>query len=331
MRRTHPGTVRIVLSGGAEVYDVARAAAVAHRFLGKPCDVADLRRAVERSCMLRGLTHDEPLRSAATAATRLPCVPDLYMRVSALLADPDTSLRDIAAVVASDVAMAGRVLQFANSAFFGRARRVTSLDEAVAFLGVNPLKALILSAGALESFKPSAAVEGFALGRLQQQGMLTARLARALIEDSAQRDNAFAGALLHDIGLLVLLAEEPEHLAGCLADAARQGRPLVEVERDRRGATHAEVGAHLLELWGLPHELVEAVAFHHRVPEIPHPAFDATAAVAIAAALVDELDEARGQPPCLAALDQDYLGTLGIADRLPAWREQARAVSAVTA
>ncbi len=128
----------------------------------------------------------------------------------------------------------------------------------------------------------------------------------------------------------MLLAEEPEHLADCLAVATRERRPLVEVERERRGATHAEVGAHLLELWGLPHELVEAVAFHHRAPELPHPVFDATAAVAIAAALLDELDESRAHPPCLAALDQDYLETLGVAGRLPLWREHARTVSLVT-
>jgi HD-like signal output (HDOD) protein len=327
VRRLHPSTVRIVLSGYAEVHIVARAASVAHRFLAKPCDVADLRRVVERSCSLRALTGDEPLRSAATAATRLPCVPALYAEISALLGNPEAALPEIAAIVEQDVAMAAKVLQLANSAFFGRARRVSRVDEAVAFLGVNPLKALILSAGALESFQAARAVEGFSLTELQHHGSLTARLARALLEGTPYRDDAFVAALLHDVGRLVLLTEEPDHLAECLAIARRDDRPLPAVERELRGITHAEIGAHLLELWGLPHGIVEAVAFHHRPAEVHDPILDATAAVAIADGLLNELDDARCCGGAHTPLDPDYLAALGVVDRLPRWRELARAIS----
>jgi HD-like signal output (HDOD) protein len=298
---------------------------VAHRFLAKPCDVADLRRVIERSCSLRALTGDDSLRSVATAATRLPCVPQLYGEIMELLTNPDASLHDISAIVEQDVAMAAKVLQLANSAFFGRARRVSRVDEAVTFLGVNPLKALLLSAGALESFQPSREVEGFSLVELQQHGAKTAQLARSLLDDPAHRDDALAAALLHDLGLLVLLTEEPQHLADCLAIATRDQRPLVDVERELRGITHAEIGAHLLELWGLPDGIVEAVAFHHRPAEVHDPIFDATAAVAIADGLLNELDAANGVavPIPSTPLDPAYFEALGVTDRLPEWRELA--------
>jgi HD-like signal output (HDOD) protein len=329
VRRLHPSTVRIVLSGYAEVHIVARAASVAHRFLAKPCDAADLKRVIERSCSLRTLTGDESLRSIATAATRLPCVPQLYGQILTLLGDPDASLRDIGAIVEQDLAMAAKVLQLANSAFFGRARRVSRVDEAVNFLGVNPLKALILSAGALESFQPSRQVEGFSIVELQRQGARTAQLARKLVADPAQRDDAFAAALLHDLGLLVLLTEQPDYLADCLATATREQRPLVDVERELRGITHAEIGAHLLELWGLPDGIVEAVAFHHRPADVHDPILDATAAVSIADGLLTELDAANGAggPIPSKPLDLAYLEALGVADRLLDWRDLAVAAS----
>jgi HD-like signal output (HDOD) protein len=326
VRDRRPGTVRIVLSGYAEDHVIMRAAPVAHRFLGKPCDINELRRIVERSCELREMSAQEQLRLAATSALRLPALPALYSRVTRLLQDPDASLRDVAALVDQDIAIAARILQLANSAFFGRTRRITRLDEAVAFIGLTPLRALILSAEAFETLEPSGAVGGFSIAALQLRAQSTARLARSIADDPEQRDDAFCAGLLHDLGMLVLASMEPEHVATSLAIAARDGRRLDDVERELRGSSHAEVGAHLLELWGLPDAIVEAVAYHHRPAEAHDAIFDVTAVVAIADALLEELDDPSLPPP--AALDAGYLERIGVTDRLPGWREQAKAIAA---
>jgi HD-like signal output (HDOD) protein len=325
VRDRQPGTVRIVLSGYAEDQVIMRAAPVAHRFLAKPCDIGELRRIVERSCALREISAREQLRLAATSALRLPALPGLYARVTLLLRDPDASLSDVAALVDQDIAIAARILQLANSAFFGRARRITRLDEAVAFIGLTPLRALILSAEAFETLAPSSAAGAFSVAAVQRRAQSTARLARALAETSDQRDDAFCAGLLHDLGLLILASLEPAHVATSMAIAARDGRRLADVERELRGSSHAEVGAHLLELWGLPDAIVEAVAYHHR-PEAAHDAvFDVTAMVAIADALLEALDEPSLPPP--AALQPEYLERIGVAERLPAWRAQAKAIA----
>jgi putative nucleotidyltransferase with HDIG domain len=304
VQRLQPSAVRVVLSGYAEVQVIARAASVAHRFLSKPCDAEELRRVVERSCALREITASEPLRTAANAATALPVVPELYSQVTALLGDPDTSLRDVADVVARDVAMAAKVLQLANSAFFGRSRHIARLEEAVTFVGLNPLKALILSAESLAAFQPVVQVDGLSLASLERHANLTAQLARTMVADPVQREEAFAAALLHDIGVLVLLSFESE-LASEAAIAEH----------------HAAVGAHLLELWGLPHGIVEAVAYHHHVGEVHDPIFDVTAAVAIAAALTAD----DGDAP---ALEPEYLERIGVGDRIEGWRAAARELAA---
>ena len=243
-----------------------------------------------------------------------------------MLTGSEASLKDIANVVAQDVAIAGKVLQLANSAFFWRARRVSRLDDAVNALGVNPLKALVLSAGAFESFRPTHPIDGFSLPALQQRGSLAAQLTRSLLAPGEARDDAFAAALLHDVGLLVLLTQEPQHLAESLAVAARDGRALEDVEHELRGTTHAELGAHLLELRGLPHAVVETVAFHHRPADVHDPVLDATAAVGIANWLVEGV--ARGASPSATQIGPGYLETLGVVDRVAVWRQLARASSA---
>ncbi len=223
-----------MLSGFAEVRAVARAATIAHRFVAKPCDPEELAGVIERSCALAERTRAEGLLRAATRATDLPLAPETHSRLGALLCEGTATLAEASAIVEQDIALSGRVLQLANSAFFSRGRPVSGLHEAVKSVGLQTLSALTLTATARDLGDSIAAVQAH-------------------------------GAMLQDIGLLILATEEPEYLADVLAAAELEGRPAVDIEYERRGISHAEIGAHLLALWGLPPELVEAVAFHHRL------------------------------------------------------------------
>jgi putative nucleotidyltransferase with HDIG domain len=149
---------------------------------------------------------------------------------------------------------------------------------------------------------------------VQRRCLYVAQVARRLLPFGEQRDDAFTAALLHDVGLLALAADEGEYLAGVLARARASGRPLVEIELEERGVTHAELGAHLLARWGLPDSIVEAVAYHHRPEALHQPRLDAVAAVAIACGLVDD------------RVDAEYIAALGVADRLDDWRAIAAEV-----
>ena len=327
VQRLDPTSVRIVLSGYADVDSVARAASVAHRFLSKPCDVEELVRVVQRSCGVNALVEHPELRRAAAGTGRLPSVPRLYAELTALVADPDATLADVERLVEQDAAMAAKVLQLANSAFFGRARRVEKLGQAIGFLGLDAIKALTLSAEVMAAFIPARRIPGFSIESLQRHGVLVARLTRALLDRDADADGAVAAALMHDVGLLVLASRTPDYLAEALEHAARENRPLFEVERDLRGFTHAEVGAHVLGLWGLPHAIVEAVAYHHDPSAAHDPQLDAVTVVHVANVLADEL-EAREDPTRERAalrLDTDHLERVGAADRIERWRAIAAA------
>jgi HD-like signal output (HDOD) protein len=321
VRTLQPSTVRIVLSGYADLDVLMRATAVSHRFLGKPCDTSDLIRVVERSCAIAELGERESRRRAATRAAELPCIPGIYHELTAVLNNPDASVEHVAALVEQDIAVSARVLQLANSAFFARSRQMSRIADAVVLLGLGTLRALVLSAGALGAFEPMPPIEGFKLEQIQRRAISVAAVVRRILEPGPEQDNAVAAAMLRDIGLLVLAVEEPERLAATFDASVSEHRPLADIEYERFGVSHAEVGAHLLALWGLPHTIVEAVAFHHRPQAAHDPVLDPVAAVAIGDALVRE---AEGRA---ASLDMGYVESLGVEDRLPSWRVVAAAAA----
>jgi HD-like signal output (HDOD) protein len=325
VRDADPATVRIVLSGQAELRMVARAASVAHRLLTKPCEIDELTRVIERSCALQDVSARVEVGRRAAGASALPSVPRLYLQLTELLRLGESGADDAAVVVEHDTAMAAKVLQLANSAFFGRRRPVTSVREAVAYLGLEALRALALSAEAFHNFAIDPPIPGFDLERLQRRCSRVARLGHAMCGETWEGEEAFAAGLLHDVGLLVLASEDRSELIDVLGRARAESRPLYEIERERSGVTHAELGAHVLALWGLPHPVTEAVARHHDPPPAGAP-FDSVAVTYVAAALIEQL-EAEQDPAALPArdLDAEYLDAAGITNRVAAWRELARA------
>jgi putative nucleotidyltransferase with HDIG domain len=319
VRDEHPSTVRIVLSGQAELRMVARAAGVAHRLLAKPCEIDELACVIERSCALQEITDRIELSRRAAGATALPSVPRLYLELTEVLRSGETGAEDAARVVESDPGMAAKVLQLANSAFFGRRNPVTGVREAVAYLGLEALRALALSAEAFQRFPIEPPIPGFDVDALQRHCTRVARLARAICDDTWDAEEAFAAGLLHDVGLLVLATEDRTTLVDTLRRARLQARSLHEIERERFGVTHADVGAHLLALWGLPHTVTEAVARHHE-PPTGAVLLDSVAVTYVATALIEEL-EADLQPWALPAdgLDSEYVEAAGLTTRVPRW------------
>ncbi len=322
VQERYPSTIRIVLSGYAKTESITRAATVAHRILAKPCTADDLALVVERSCALHELTeHAEQLRVTA-AATTLPSCPGLYMEITRVLAEPATSPDQIAAVIERDTAMTAKLLQLANSAFFGIGRSVSRVRDAVVFLGSDTIKALTLSAEAFAKLAP-AGLQGFSIEEFQHHATLSARIAAAILPAGAAQQDATTAALLHDIGQLVSIADDRQRWQGLVEEARRRELPLYLVEQELDGITHAATGAYLLSLWGLPDGVVEAVAHHHDPGVVPGATLDAVAAVHIADALAHEVRQSPGERTAPVLLDLAFVDRIGVSSRLDQWRELA--------
>jgi HD-like signal output (HDOD) protein len=303
VKRLQPKTVRMILTGQTEQESVLKSVFIAHMFLAKPCDPTLLRRVVERACRLNDILNDEDLKAAAGQVEMLPAAPKTYVALNEALMSPDCSVADVSRVIERDVGLCAKVLQLVNSAFFGLPRKISSLAEAVSYIGTATIKNLAL---ALEAFSSGARHSGLTasqLDSLQHHSLFAGQIARRIeVPDKSRAEEAFLAGVLHEVGRLV---------------------PVDQRALDDRCLTidHPLLGAYLLGLWGLPHPITEAVAYHREPRMLPHGEPELVDAVYIAHTLAAEADGEANVPE----LDLDYLGKLGIgASRLDGMRELAR-------
>jgi putative nucleotidyltransferase with HDIG domain len=311
--KLYPNVVRIVLSGYAEMELALRAVPVAHQFLTKPCDADLLVEVVERACALQNLLSDDMVRSIIGNIKNLPSVPSVYMALNQTLADINSSADDVARIVNQDPAMSAKVLQLVNSAFFGRSVRLTSITQAVVRLGFQMVKNLVLSMEIFDESTLSDKTSEFSISSLQQHSVRTAAIARSLFDDRHLGDDAFMAGMLHDIGQLLMASEMPDRYKAALNLVQAEEISLQDAEVKLYGVSHAEVGAYLLGLWGLPYQVVEAVANHH------HPKWvrqESGFGVLAAVYLADCFDNGRD-------IDMEYLDLFEEAENLEEWHNLA--------
>src|SRR6202011_1121195 len=130
MSERWPQTVRIVLSGYADLEQTVRLVPVAHQYLSKPCQPQQLENVIDRCLLLHELLNQPGLRSLVGRIRALPPLPRIYSALQGIVKDDSVTLADVAELVGSDSALAARVLQIVNSAFFRLARRISNIEQA---------------------------------------------------------------------------------------------------------------------------------------------------------------------------------------------------------
>jgi len=291
VRTLRPSTSRMAVIGNAGT-PPARIIGLAHRFLPAPLAPELLLESIGSLEELRDVVDNPQLRDAIGKVEQLPSPPQLYLRLMhALENDEDASAADISALVAADPAIAAKVLQLCNSAFFSTGRTVTDLRAAVTRLGISTLRDLVLASEVFALPAPA----GVDRNALQQRALVASRLAKRMLPESSAELGATA-ALLADIGLLL--------------PGVRDERQPAEAGDTRPG--HTDAGAYLLGLWGLPMPIIEAVAFHRRPSRSASRSFWVTGATHVAMAL------ASGEEP-----DHEYLQRCNVLGRLEEWRGHA--------
>ena len=316
--QVQPTAVRILFSGGSQDELVLASTGHAHQFLLKPAQPHKLLERMKAAAELRGLLGDEGLVRLVSRCGNLPTLPNLYLRVQREMESPRGTVTSVGAILAEDAGMSLRLLRTANSALAGPRREVTTAVQAVSLLGLDVVCALILAADLFEPPAPGA----LPLEPLWKHSMQVAACAQALAKherlDQRHQDLAFLAGTLHDVGELVLHARLGQEYAKLVQQADAAGAPLEEAEREHLGATHAQVGAYLLGLWGMPTEVVHAVAASHGPPE---QAEDELMALLIhfADVFVGRAIPAAGTQH--ASLHKDWIARRGATRRLAAWRE----------
>ncbi len=314
VRRRHPPTARIVLADAHQPGDLVRLVALAHRVIPKPYDPAELVGAIQRSHSLRALLGNSALASVVGRLASVPALSTLYTRIADELMTPDYSLAAVGDLVAQDLGIAAKMLQMANSALVGLRKQATTPNQAVKVLGADLTRTLVLAADLFSRYNP-ASLRPFSIEALWEHSRAVAELAGAIATEERADDRVVRAAalsgLLHDIGRLMLASQLSGPYKEVLGIIRTEGVSVAEAEQRVIGTSHAEVGAYLLGLWGLPDALVEAVAWHHNPGGCPGTAFTPLTAVHAADAIV-RADE--GAEP-----DAAYLARIGLSDRWGRW------------
>ena len=321
--RHHPQTIRIVLSGYSDLSEVVNCVGLTHQFLEKPCSLDDLKNCLKRVTQVKARLTNEKLCELTAGIKNLPSRPELYLEIADALQSPVASAQRIAEIASKDPALAAKLLQLSNSAYFGFSRKVFSVDEAVQLLGVNVIQSLAMAVPIFSSYNrrkcPNFPIEQI-WDHSAQTGAIGRRIFHHHLADSHLAEQAFCAGILHDIGKIILADGLPEEYAAVLQESRETNRPLFEVERKYFHATHAEVGAYLLALWGLPVPLVEAVACHHHPRRCGTPELCLAGVVHIANAL--QHSQAIHPEIVASQVDTDYLKHVQLEPQYDLWRAE---------
>jgi HD-like signal output (HDOD) protein len=314
IERLYPQTARIILSGQCDRQTALRAVGPTHLFLPKPCDRERLIEVILRVHRLRAILTERRIADAVSGLRDLPSAPSLHHELLEALSSPEVSVQKLAEIIQWDIALTAKLLQLVNSAFFGARWHVTTALQAVNLLGTELVHTLIVTLGIVRQVEEGRSGRDF--DRCWKHGMRTASGARFIAGDLGMEkrtaDEAFTAGLLHDVGRLILSTLPGDNDRQIDRLCHEEGAPRSEIERRQLGATHAEIGAYLLALWGLPDRIIEATAFHHE-PARSGTKLCVTTAVHAASALASGTEE---------ALDGDYLEEMGVHRRVDHWKRE---------
>ena len=326
VKTNYPETMRFVLSGQAEERVFLRSLGSMHQFLAKPCDFEVLKEAVNRGVSLRSyLNSNVEIKKLLIEINSIPSLPTLYCQLMDELASSDSSLESIGEIIAQDMGMTTKILQVANSGFFGYSQKISSPVHAVQILGIDLIQNLVLTYEVFSKLGEFKSGKIF-IDRIWKHSVSVAAISMLLArEEGASQEIqnfSFTAGLLHEIGKIILILNFPDKFKEFLELKLRnQDRSNNDLEEEVFGFTHSKIGAYLVGLWGLPDPIVEAILFHETPAECSTATLSPLTFLHVANAFEEE-DIGTAYLGIPLNIDQKYLGKAGLAHRVSKWAEQ---------
>ena len=352
----YPGTVRIVYSDNSDKALSMESVKCTHQFLLKQSNAETIKYTIERTCKLQDLLKNKKLIDTVSGIRNLPSLPKLYDLITKEMQSSDPSIIKVGNLISQDVSLSAKILQLVNSAYYSLPRKIIDPRQATIYLGTEIVKAIVLTNHVFSTYSDEAELLGFNIAEMWRHSLmvsvLAAEIARAELAESSEIEEALIAGMLHDIGKLILL-KVPDKYKEVVSFVDYTGSDFVDAEYAVVKTSHAELGAYLLGLWGIPDSIVEIVAFHHKPSTLIENVFatmssssgngkdkttptggilesrstvkfikglTALASVHAADALTMEKDCALDTTK-FSYVDKLYLKTLGLSERLPKWVE----------
>lgn len=204
----------------------------------------------------------EELKTIIDTTCDLPPMPLVAGRIVSLASDPETDAKVLERAIQADQALTANVLKIANSSFYGCLRSINTVSSAIVLIGFKGIKSLAVAASLKSFYRRVDLTEKM----LWEHSIGSAVAAHILSKKLyCYPEEAFIAGLMHDIGKVILNNQKNELFSKIMQVSYNDQVPLVEVEKEHLGFTHAEVGGLMIQKWNLSDDLVEAVTFHHNL------------------------------------------------------------------
>ncbi len=294
----------------------------AHQYLSKPFDTFKLREMIRRSFAAQDRVRDKGLQAVATSLRSIPSLPQAHHALLKELDDEGTATTNIARLVAEDAGLSFKVLQLANSPLFGQGYVITSPIDAVMCLGTDLIAAVVL---AQSLFRHYEALGNYEINLQQvwshswQTGSLAQQICREMGFPRKACDEAFLAGLLHETGRFILVDNFPKQFQAACEGARKMGTPLAPRIQETFETNPSQITAYILELWGMPSDVIDAIASQAAISAKDAKEFTLASALYVANGI-----SMRQTPPDAFLPDEwdnEYLKAVGCEGKIKEWEE----------
>lgn len=266
IKELYPNVIRIIMTSFAEDPSVFKAILqnIARFYILKPWSNEKLLEYIEQIFETEYILKSNHLLKLINNVEKLPTIESSYQKILSMI-EKDADTRAISDEIEKDFAISTKLLQIANSAYYGL--QTGSVKHATVYLGLQNLKSLIYSTSILDSFDTVSLQEQQMVTDLWKHALLTSKLLHYIYEVFLSKnlpETASSAGLLHNIGTLILIRNRIENYAKVVSDAQDKSRGILEMEEEVFHVTHQEAGGYLVSWWKLPFPIVEAALYHHR-------------------------------------------------------------------
>lgn len=319
-RKRHPNTIRFILSGQTEDNAFLRALGSTHQFLSKPCNFEELKDSINRTFFIRDEIDNEQLDKLVMGMESIPSLPEIYYELVEEIESQDSSIENVVRIISKDIAMVAKILQVANSAFFGYSHHISDIEQAVQILGTDMIQALTLSVKVFSAYEQT--TDTAHLERIWEHSLQVSSMALALarLENCSKEVQSFSftAGLLHDLGHWVIIFDLPGKYEQIRALQKEKNLGVIEAEKQVLQFTHSTLGSYLVNLWGLPDSIIEAIAYHHCPSACRQKKILPLTFVHVASCFHNDF---RNDVAGKEGLDENYIKELGLSERVREWRQ----------
>ncbi len=239
----------------------------------------------------------EEIRKRLKEVESLPTLPPIVSKLNEMVADEDTTATKLGKIIEKDQVLTSKLLRMVNSSFFGFPQRISTVSNAIVLLGFNVIKTLIVTSSIFEVMQASdVGLFEHSLGCATAAGIIAKRL------QIKNPEEVSTAGLIHDLGKIVLRSELPEEYEEIIKITNEKGLYIREVEHQRLGIGHGEIGGMLARQWNLPERLVIPIEYHHKPGSSPD-FKDITAIVHFSDILIRALGFGNSGDPWVPSLD----------------------------